>query len=169
LTAVEAMGTELGERYVIEPMQMEDLAEILAIEQATFPHPWPRESFVYEIEKNPFSYPTVARAKETERAEIAGYCVKWVVFDLMHIQNIAVHPEHQRQGLGRYLLEEALVRGKRLGAKSVLLEVRESNLAAQRLYDSMGFRKVGKRKRYYSHPREDALIYQKDFDKKDPF
>ena len=169
MTAIEAIGTELGERYVIEPMRMEDLAEVLAIEQATFSNPWPRESFQYEIEKNPLSYPTVARAKGIDGAEIAGYCVKWVVFDHMHIQNIAVRPEHQRRGLGRYLLEEALERGKRLGAKFVQLEVRESNRAAQRLYDFMGFRQVGKRKRYYSHPHEDALLYQKNFDKKDRF
>lgn len=167
MTGIEAIGTKTGSLYVIESMRMEDLAEVLAIEQATFSNPWPRESFQYEIDKNPLSYPTVARAKGTDGAEVAGYCVKWVVFDHMHIQNIAVHPEHQKRGLGRYLLEEALVRGRRLGAKSVQLEVRESNVAAQHLYDSMGFRKVGKKKRYYSHPREDALLYQKNFDDKD--
>jgi ribosomal-protein-alanine N-acetyltransferase len=167
LTAIEAIGTEVREHYIIEPMRLEDLTEVVAIEKATFPNPWPRESFKYEIEKNPFSYPTVARTKGNDGAEVAGYCVKWVVFDYMHIQNIAVHPEHQRRGLGRFLLEEALMRGKRLGAKFVQLEVRESNLAAQRLYISMGFRKVGKRKRYYSNPREDALLFQKNYGEKD--
>lgn len=146
--------------YTLSPMRIEDLDEVLAIEQATFTNPWPRESFVHEIEDNRFSHPTVARTKTDE---IAGYCVKWVVFEHMHIQNIAVHPQHQRQGLGRFLLEEALRFGRGMQATSVQLEVRESNLAAQRLYDAFGFERVGKRPRYYSNPREDAILYQKDF------
>jgi ribosomal-protein-alanine N-acetyltransferase len=93
--------------------------------------------------------------------------VKWIVFEDMHIQNIAVHPQHQRRGLGRYLLEEAFEYGKGLGAKFVELEVRESNRAAQRLYDATGFKIIGKRKRYYSKPREDALLYQKNLDDQD--
>jgi ribosomal-protein-alanine N-acetyltransferase len=141
-------------------MRLEDLDEVLAIEKATFRNPWPRELFVHEIEKNPNSHPTVARRKADE---IAGYCVKWVVSERMHIQNIAVHPWHQQRGLGRFLLEEAMQCGRRAHAKIVQLEVRESNHAAQRLYDSFGFKRVGIRKRYYSNPREVAILYEKNF------
>jgi ribosomal-protein-alanine N-acetyltransferase len=145
--------------YTLSPMRMEDLDEVLAIEQATFTNPWPKESFAHEIEKNPFSHPVVARTRDDV---VTGYCVKWVVFEHMHIQNIAVHPEHQRRGLGRVLLEEALRYGRRVNVEAVQLEVRASNLAAQRLYESFGFVRTGIRAYYYSNPREDAILYQRD-------
>jgi ribosomal-protein-alanine N-acetyltransferase len=155
VSRIEAIDTV----YTLGPMRREDVDEVLAIERTTFTNPWPVESFVHEIEKNPFSYPIVARTREDR---IAGYCVKWVVFEHMHIQNIAVHPQHQRRGLGRFLLEDAMSSGRRVNVATVQLEVRESNRPAQRLYESLGFRRVGTRARYYSNPREDAILYEKD-------
>ena len=148
--------------YVLEPMRVEDIPQAVAIEKATFSNPWSHEAFEHEIVDNRVSHPTVARAVESDERAIAGYCVMWVVFEDIHIQNIAVHPQHQRRGLGRYLLEDAQEAGSRTGARGVLLEVRESNTVARRLYISMGFREAGKRRGYYSCPEEDAILYQKD-------
>jgi ribosomal-protein-alanine N-acetyltransferase len=79
----------------------------------------------------------------------------------MHIHNLAVDPARQGRGLGRTLLALSLAVGARRGAERALLEVRQSNWAAQRLYRSLGFQGVAVRHGYYSHPAEDALILEK--------
>jgi ribosomal-protein-alanine N-acetyltransferase len=162
MTGIEETTAKISSIYVIGPMQIEDLSEVLAIEREAFSNPWSREAFVHEIQRNPFSHPTVARTSRVGTHGVAGYCVKWVVFELMHIQNIAVHPAHLRRGLGRYLLVDALEDGRRAGATKALLEVRESNDAAKQLYLSMGFKEVGRRKNYYRKPNEDAILFEKD-------
>ncbi|MFQ5789944.1 MAG: ribosomal protein S18-alanine N-acetyltransferase, partial [Acidobacteriota bacterium] len=93
---------------------------------------------------------------------VVGYCVQWVTFGRLHVQNIAVHPQHRRCGLARYLLEDAFEAGRRAGCTKVLLEVRDSNVPARRLYASLRFREVGRRKGYYAQPIEDAILYEKD-------
>lgn len=162
MTGIGETTAKISSLYVIEPMRIEDLPGVLAIERESFSNPWSRESFVHEIERNPFSHPTVARTSRVGTHGIAGYCVKWVVFELIHIQNIAVHPAHHRRGLGRYLLSDALEDGRRAGATKALLEVRESNDAAKQLYHSTGFKEVGRRKSYYRKPHEDAILFEKD-------
>lgn len=159
---VEAECSRASSLYALEPMRVEDLPEVLAIEHAAFSNPWSREAFLHEIENNPCSRAIVARTTMPTSRRIAGYCVRWVVFEQMHIQNIAVHPQHQRRGLARCLIEDAIKGGKKAGARKAVLEVRESNRAAQRLYLSLGFREVGRRRGYYSRPREDAILYAKD-------
>jgi ribosomal-protein-alanine N-acetyltransferase len=162
MTGIEEMPGKISSLYVIEPMRVEDIPEVLAIERGAFSNPWSKEAFVHEIERNPFSHPTVARTSRVGTHGVAGYCVRWVVFELIHIQNIAVHPAHLRRGLGRYLLVDALEDGRRTGAIKALLEVRESNDAAKQLYLSMGFKEVGRRKNYYRKPHEDAILFEKD-------
>lgn len=148
--------------YVLEPMRLEDIPEVIAIEKTSFSNPWPDKSFEQEIKGNPYSYPIVARTKSPGDASLAGYCVMGVVHEDLHIQNIAVALDHQRQGLGRFLLMEAIERARRAGAGKACLEVRVSNRAAQRLYESLGFKQVGKRKSYYTHPAEDAILFEKE-------
>ena len=92
---------------------------------------------------------------------VLAYCSFQTVVDEMHIHNLAVHPEVQGRGLGRRLVELALSLGARRGAERALLEVRQSNWAAQRLYRSLGFHGVAVRRGYYTHPSEDALILEK--------
>jgi ribosomal-protein-alanine N-acetyltransferase len=88
--------------------------------------------------------------------------VSWIVFDEIHVQNLAVHPLHRRLGLARHLLEHALTDGRRSGADKAQLEVRCSNHPAMKLYESLGFRIVGERKDYYTRPREDAIVLLKE-------
>ncbi len=159
------VGRDRRARYRLEPMRVEDIPQVALIEEASFGNPWPEQAFKDEIVKNAFSYPVVARPVSSSPGGsdfVAGYCLKWVVFNELHVQNVAVHPQHRRRGLGRFLVEEALELGRSAGCRGAFLEVRESNTNARRLYVSMGFREVGQRRNYYSRPREHAIQYRKE-------
>jgi ribosomal-protein-alanine N-acetyltransferase len=147
--------------YDLVPMQAAHLDEVSAIELQSYENPWARSAFEAELRKNPVTFARVALTKGAE-ARVAGYCVAWIVFEHVHIQNLAVHTEHRRSGLGRRLLENALEEARARGAKSALLEVRRSNAAAQSLYRALGFVEAGTRREYYSLPREDALLFRKE-------
>ena len=148
-------------RYEIVPMGPSHLDEMLAIELESYENPWAKSAFESELGRNPVSWSRVALTSEPP-ARVAGYCVVWIVFQHVHIQNLAVHPEHRRRGLGRLLLLRALDEGRSRGAAAALLEVRRSNEAAQRLYRDLGFIETGTRRDYYSRPREDAILFRKE-------
>ena len=113
--SVERARQEARSFYRLEPMRVEDIPQITVIEEATFSNPWPEEAFQDEIGKNAFSYPVVARPVSSSPGGsdfVAGYSVTWVVFNELHVQNVAVHPQHRGRGLGRFLVEEALELGR---------------------------------------------------------
>ena len=87
-----------------------------------------------------------------------GYAGAWVILDESHITNIAVLKDERGQGIGRQLTHGLLQYLSNLGAAYATLEVRKSNEVAQNLYKSLGFIKLGVRKRYYEDNGEDALI-----------
>ena len=89
---------------------------------------------------------------------LAAYCACWMVFDELHINSLAVEEALRRRGIARRLLQHVLADARRSGAKSATLEVRQSNHAARRLYEGLGFHVEGVRRDYYQDPREDALI-----------
>ena len=82
--------------------------------------------------------------------------------DELHITNVAVHPEARRHGIARSLLESVFERARAGSARMVLLEVRPSNVEASALYESFGFRVVGRRRGYYYDTGEDALVMEAD-------
>jgi ribosomal-protein-alanine N-acetyltransferase len=88
---------------------------------------------------------------------VLGYAGGWLLVDEIHVSTIAVAPRWRRKGLAQLLLAELLKRGIALGARKATLEVRVSNVAAQKLYQKYGFRIVSKQKRYYAD-NEDAYI-----------
>ena len=92
--------------YALMAMADEHLDEVEVIERLSYSNPWPRDSFVHEIEENAFSHPRVALTTDDAR-EVAGYCISWIVFETLQIQNVAVHPRHRRRGLARHLLLRA--------------------------------------------------------------
>jgi ribosomal-protein-alanine N-acetyltransferase len=147
--------------YAFAPMEPSHLDEVVAIEQASYEHPWVRSAFEAELERSPMTRARVALTRG-EPSRVAGYCIAWILFEELHIQNLAVHPDHRRRGLGRLLLGRALEEGATEMATKALLEVRRSNQAAQTLYRRFGFEEIGCRENYYSQPREDALLFQKD-------
>jgi ribosomal-protein-alanine N-acetyltransferase len=141
-------------RVSIEPMGLDDLPTVQAIEEASFTTPWPPHAYRSEIETNRLAQYIVARVG----GEVVAYAGMWMMVDEAHITTFAVHPRGRRQRIGERLLLTLLdlARGRR--AREATLEVRLSNLPARRLYEKYGFRPVGLRPRYYSDDNEDALI-----------
>ncbi len=126
-----------------------DIGSIFKIEQMCFKQPWSFESLYFDICENDISYYIVA---ETDGLT-AGYCSVHLIGDEGHIMNVAVRPEYRKRGIGQGLLEAMTAQ---TGLSRYTLEVRESNEAAIRLYQKLGFVIFGKRPRYYGD--EDALI-----------
>ena len=139
----------------IRSMSEPDLDAVLAIEQVSFPSPWNREHFIQEIH-SPLAFPFVADLAGT----IAGYVCLMSLFEEAQIMNIAVAVQQRGMGVGRLLLERAVVVAREKGAERLVLEVRESNLAAIRLYERLGFAQFSVRKGYYEG-KEDALLMEK--------
>jgi ribosomal-protein-alanine N-acetyltransferase len=147
----------------VEPMRLEDLEEVLAIERLSFSNPWSRHAFLYELRDNRAAQLWVARpAGAAAACRVAGYLCVWVIGDEVHVTNLAVRPEHRRQGIARRLLGTVLALYAGRGATRVALEVRPTNREARRLYESFGFRQVGRRKGYYFDTGEDALLLEAD-------
>jgi ribosomal-protein-alanine N-acetyltransferase len=151
---------ETAPGWVVERLDpRRDLDAVLEIERVSFANPWTREMFEHELGYAEVSHTLVIR---TPAIPVAGYCVFWIVFDEIHVNNLAVTPKGRRMGLGRALLGASLAEAAALGGKRATLEVRQSNLAAIRLYEAFGFRPAGVRTAYYSNPVEDALIFWLD-------
>lgn len=136
-----------------------DLDGVLAIEEASFNNPTTRAWYEREMQRPDVCFIYVLRTPE---AAVAAFCAFWLVADQAHINNLAVRPELRGRGLGRELLEGVIREAQRLGAGSLTLEVRESNVPAQRLYARAGFSPAGVRKSYYTSPVEDALILTRE-------
>ena len=140
----------------IREMTDEDIPVVAEIERNSFPSPWSEVSFRSELH-NPMTRCLVADAG----GEITGYICVSVVLDEAHLLTFGVSYLWRRRGVGRALLGHVLDELSRLGVDRLFLEVRRSNRAAINLYRSMGFSEVGVRKRYYSFPREDAIVMMK--------
>jgi ribosomal-protein-alanine N-acetyltransferase len=141
---------------LIAPVRSSDeIDEVLSIEEASFTNPWTREMYLAELANTGVSFVYLAR---DAGGRPVGFCSFWRVLDELHINNLAVLPEHRGTGIGSALLTRALAEGAALGAKRATLEVRRSNEAARRLYERFGFSVAGVRHSYYSHPVEDALV-----------
>src|SRR6266852_2879481 len=139
---------------VIEDMRLEDVSAVQLVENASFPIPWPANAFRHELTQNKNAHYLVAK----EGDHIVGYAGLWLSLDEAHITTFAVLPDFRRRKIGERMLLSIFERAERLGAEWLTLEVRASNLAAQRLYEKYGFRRAGVRRRYYSDNNEDALI-----------
>ncbi len=139
----------------IRTARPEDLKAVHEIELLSFPRPWPRTAFEAEL-LHPFSEFWVAVHGQT----VVGYAILRCYETTGHLINIAVHPDLRRRGIGRRLLEWVIdwARSRRLLA--IYLEVRVSNLPAQRLYEHMGFVRAGRIKHYYTPDGEDAWVYR---------
>lgn len=133
----------------------EDLTGVLEVEAESFSNPWTREMYEWELTNRDICRIYVVRTPEWR---VAGFCAFWLVFDEIHINNVAMRPACRGLGLGTALLRHILAEGKALGATRATLEVRASNAGAIKLYEALGFAVAGTRRKYYTHPDEDALI-----------
>jgi len=143
-------------------MQIADLNAVHRLESEIFPKPWALKSFRFEIERNLLSDPWVAFIEENTSTRIVGYIVPWMLVQEVHIANIAVDRAFRKLGIATRLLSGTLLHAKDLGVKIAILEVRASNIPAQKLYQSLDFEIVGRRKHYYQDNDEDALIMRRD-------
>lgn len=132
-------------------MKREDIPSIMILEKKLFSTAWKEEMFIEEIEKQ---YAYVLEIKNN----IIGYVCGWKLFDEFNITNIAIASNFQRNGFGEALVQ--FLMSKLLDEKcfKYFLEVRESNHAAIKLYEKMGFIVIGSRKQYYHSPEEDAMV-----------
>lgn len=146
-----------GCRACVREMEEGDLAAVAAIEEASFPNPWPLEALRHELVRNPFCRAFVAE----EGGVVAGYAYLWVIFEQGHLINIAVAPPFRGRGLGEALLERVLREAVGQGARAVHLEVREQNAPAIALYRKHGFEVLGRVEKYYSDGAA-ALMMEKN-------
>ena len=136
-----------------------DLSAIEEIEKRSYPTPWSRAMFAGELAK-PSSI--CLGAVDAETGRLVGYLIISRYVDAWHVMNVAVDPEHRRKGVAQMLLEHLFDLTAGDERRGYTLEVRESNAAAIRLYERLGFVKQGVRRGYYTDNREDALIMWKD-------
>ncbi len=143
----------------IVPMTAEHLDEVAELERLCFSVPWSRNMLAEELD-NALSAMLVAL---DDQGRVAGYAGLQVILDEGYITNVAVRPDCRRQGVAGQILQVFLDFAQAQGLAFLTLEVRASNQAAILLYGSRGFRGMGRRKNYYEHPREDAIIMTKEF------
>ena len=138
---------------IFRKMNFDDIKSVAEIEFKTFSLPWRLEDFWHEV---------INQDSESIVGELDGkviaYACAWLSFNEADVANIAVEENFRGCGIGKKLFAELLNRVKLRGVKAVTLEVRVSNIAAIKLYESFGMRGVGVRKNYYCNPEEDALI-----------
>jgi ribosomal-protein-alanine N-acetyltransferase len=149
------MSTVLADAYVVmRQMQESDLAAVIQIETLAYPFPWTLNIF-RDCLRMGYSSCVI----ECDNA-VVGYGFMSVGAGEAHILNLCVHPDYQRRGYGRSILEYLLETAVQRGAAAVFLEVRPSNQAAHQLYLQAGFSQIGTRRNYYpaDQGREAALV-----------
>jgi len=132
--------------------------QMYAIEEAVFPVPWSYESLYQDVCEHEIAVYVVGLCDD----EVVSYAGLWYVMEESHITNIAVKEKYRRIGIGSEMMKVLFEIAEELGVKTMTLEVRESNVAAIRMYEKTGFYKAGIRKKYYTDNNEDAYIMNKN-------
>ncbi len=138
------------------PMTAADLPEVMAIERAAYAHPWSEGNFADSLRAG-----YQMQLLRGSVGELLGYFVAMRGVDEVHLLNITVAPARQGRGWGRLMLEALALWSRGQGAQWLWLEVRVSNVRAQKVYLDHGFRRVGERRGYYpagAGCREDAMV-----------
>lgn len=139
-------------------MSVGDAQKIAALEKLCFSAPWSENAISGEL-TNPLSFWVVA----VDDDRLAGYVGSQSVLGEADMMNLAVDPAYRRQGVGKRLVSTLIDNLMANDVKCLTLEVRASNEQAIALYQQLGFSEIGLRPKYYSNPKEDALILRKDF------
>ena len=143
-------------RLNYQPMTERDVDEVVALEETVYPHPWSRGNFIDSLSSG-----YQAWVLRDQADQLLGYFLLMLMADEAHLLNVAVSAQRQGQGLGRFLLNQAVACARGLGKESVLLEVRPSNIRALEIYRRYGFSPIGRRRAYYpaaNQQREDAIV-----------
>ncbi len=150
--------TAAASRAVIVPASRAHLTEVAAIEAACFSDPWSEASFRQAADNLGVFFRV---ATEGAGGPVVGYVVAWFAAGEGEIANVAVAPSARGRGIGGLLLDVAIRAAAENRAEALYLDVRESNVRARALYDSRGFVEVGRRRRYYRRPYEDAIVLRR--------
>ena len=148
----------MGQDWNIVPMAREHIPALARLERECFADPWSEGGLAAEL-ANPLA---VFRAAVSPSGEVMGYAGMNHVLDEGYIDNIAVGEAFRGRGVGSSLLRELIAYAREKEMAFLTLEVRASNLGAQRLYRKHGFREAGLRPGFYSRPAEDAVIMTLD-------
>lgn len=147
------MTRRAARQGTIRPMTYADIPALLPIEARCFGDHWTVQSFRDELDQACSSYVVLLLDDA-----IVGYAGFWLILEEAHVTTVAVHPDHQGQGLGEQLLIALIDAALERGARWMTLEVRVSNIGAQALYKKYGFESLGRRRGYYQNDGEDALV-----------
>ena len=157
-------------------MSLPDIPEVTAIDQVSFDPAWSARSYVYEVSESNYSHMVVLEQSADEKptpgwrrlvppfssngsdaeSQIVGYGGLWHIVDESHISTIATHPQYRGRGWGEILLAGMIQRSITLKASYIVLEVRVSNVVAQRLYEKYAFETLAVKPKYYHNNGEDA-------------
>lgn len=141
--------------FSIREMNINDIKDVMVVDNASFSMPWTKEIFVQEIDQNNYAHYFVI---EEDKEKIIGYVGLWIVEDDAQITNIALLPTYRGYKIGEKLFGFAVQYAIKKGASRLSLEVRVSNIIAQKMYRKFGLVPGGIRKNYYSDNGEDALV-----------
>lgn len=141
-----------------------DLAAVRAIERGSYDFPW-SEGIFRDCLRAGYDFRLLLCDQE-----VVGYGILSVAAGEAHVLNLCILRDRQRQGLGKQLLQHLMDRARAAGAVVMLLEVRQSNLVGQALYEGLGFARIGIRRGYYpgADGREDAVVLEKKFEIRSP-
>lgn len=141
----------------ILPFKTEDATEIAELEKLCFSSPWSEKELCSSA-----SLPYAVYFTAFYDGSIAGYAGMYAAADEGVINNIAVFPQYRRRGIASGLINALAAEGGKRSLTKLCLEVRASNAAALSLYEKNGFYRVGLRRGYYTAPKEDAVLLDKD-------
>lgn len=185
-----AAGPVTGDAPALVPMTLAQLDAVMAIEAAAYAFPWSRGNFIDSLAAGYLARVLVAASgqsasrhatgeasnrsshqasqelshgtqRSTPPAPLLGYYLAMPGVEEMHLLNITVAPGHEHRGHARTMLRHLMAASREAGARTLWLEVRESNLRARGLYERWGFTAVGLRKGYYPAAlgqREHAIV-----------
>lgn len=148
----------IGEQLLLSPMREEDIPAVRQIELAVFPTPWPGSAYQRELNNNRAAHYLCLR----RNGEVVAYGGLWAVGEESHVTTIGVAAEFQGNGFGQAVFAALVTRSYELGANFISLEVRPHNDRAIHLYESFGFKVIGRRRGYYTDNGEDALVMWSD-------
>lgn len=139
----------------VERLEAKHLPDVAALESLCFSHPWSEHALALLLQDGNFGLAA------TENGRVVAYVGLTTVLDEGAITNVATHPDCRRKGYARAILRALLCEAEARGICRITLEVRESNDGAKALYESLGFMICGKRRNFYTAPREDGLVLEK--------
>lgn len=138
----------------VSRIELCDIPELAELEKECFSVPWSEAALNILLSDHAFGL------KKSVDGKIVAYVGVMFVENEAQVLNLASLPAYRKQGYARELLKELFSEIAKIGCDTLTLEVRESNIPAYNLYKSVGFSEIGKRKEYYSAPKEAAIIME---------